>query len=131
MRGIPLSVVEEESAEISRRINQAARNQTATTLVSGGVVVHPVTTEESSLSQIPGNTILVQTTSTGKLFVKQCLKNNNNFILFLLHLLVILHLYPRHQFEFTTFKFSYKNFPKVLHTFRYIVLFLVFLCNTL
>ena len=71
MRGIPLSVVEEESAEISRRINQATRNQTATTtLVSGGLVVHPVTTEESSLSQIPSNTILVQTTSTGKTFVK-------------------------------------------------------------
>ena len=73
-------MVEEESAEISRRINQATRNQTATTtLVSGGLVVHPVTKEESSLSQIPSNTILVQTTSTGKLFVKQCLKNNNNF----------------------------------------------------
>ena len=78
MRGIPLSVVEEESAEISRRINQAARNQTTTTLVSGGLVVHPVTTEESSLSQISSNTILVQTTSTGKLFVCGCLMNNNN-----------------------------------------------------
>ena len=62
VRGIPLSLVEEESAEISRRIDQGSAVKGSQP--SSGIVVHSVDTEKANLSHISG-TILVRTANTG------------------------------------------------------------------
>ena len=71
VRGIPLSVVEEECAEISRRINQASFGKGNST----GIVVNPVnTTTQSDLSQISG-TILVHATNAGMIKILSQLRH--------------------------------------------------------
>ena len=60
-----MSLVEEECAEISRRIDQGSFDK-GNIVPSGGIVVQPVNTTQSDLSQISG-TILVQTTNSGNL----------------------------------------------------------------
>ena len=62
VRGIPLSLVEEESAEISRRIDQALNEKRS--LSSDEISVSPINTVQSDLSQISG-TIIVQASNSG------------------------------------------------------------------
>lgn len=60
-----MSLVEEECAEISRRIDTGSYDKG--TIVPGGILVHPVNTTQSDFSHISG-TIFVQTTSTGSIY---------------------------------------------------------------
>ena len=64
VRGIPLSLVEEESSEILRRIDSGEYDKES--LEASEILVHPISTTQSSLSQISEG-VLLQTTTTGML----------------------------------------------------------------
>ena len=63
VRGIPLSIVEEESAEISRRIAQGLHEKRS--VVTEHIDIPSISTVPSDLSQISG-TIIVQAANSGK-----------------------------------------------------------------
>ena len=69
VRGIPLSVVEDESAEISRKIAQGLHEKSGQ--ASTEVDITPINTVQSDLSQISG-TIIVQAGNTGKTIFLRC-----------------------------------------------------------
>ena len=73
VRGIPLSLVEEESSEILRRIDSGEYDKE--NLEAGGILVHPINTTQSSLPQISGS-VLVQTTTTGTFCVCEVSKDD-------------------------------------------------------
>ena len=63
VRGIPLSLVEEESAEISRRIAQGLHEKRS--VVTEHIDIPSISTVSSDLPQISG-TIIVQAANSGK-----------------------------------------------------------------
>ena len=80
VRGIPLSVVEDESAEISRKIAQGLHEKSGQ--ASSEVDITPINTVQSDLSQISG-TIIVQAGNTGKnIFQRSCIILKNYKIKF-------------------------------------------------
>ena len=76
VRGIPLSLVEEESSEILRRIDSGEYDKE--NLEASEILVHPINTTQSSLSQISGG-VLLQTTTTG-MFICESRKEDSNLL---------------------------------------------------